>query len=735
MSSILTLGKIKPIECHFPHDKPYDEQLQSMHQLIDALENSHIVILESPTGTGKTKTILCSVLPWCIENKKKLIVLTRTHDQIHQFVNSIHETPCVPKVCVIASKSRTCIHPERNTFANAEDGCRESIQCNNCSSYSNIKKMIPKNSSISDIEVPIQPSKKVFDLEDIVKQSKEKDLCPYFVTKSMVSKADIICCPYNYLIDPSIFKQMNVNLKDSVVVIDEAHNVESLSRTVIHFEENLGVSFKKMIHDLEKWVNDLSIGKVATFFVLFLQNMLKFVDSVPIETKKYRNKDDTSPDEIKLERELLSKFYIDVLKLSDPDYNIEFVTNLESLGLFLMEHERIESRRKSKNNPLETKNKKLNTGILRWLQSIGKTLGFMQMNGDPKKLKKFKCVIRQPVHSKNVKRQNLNRSIHIWNMDSSLGFLHIKEMTRSFIFLSGTLHPFESIESEMDITFQVKMRLNHVIDMKKQMSAICVSQYNGEKMDSKMTNRKNIKYFDNLFKLIFDICNNTKEGILVFFPSFTFMKLCMDSWLFDRNLDKIRNIKSLFIESQGAHHSEFIKMLGAYRESCKTTRGACMFGVQRGKLSEGIDLNDECSRAVIAIGIPYPNMRDTELSLKMQYNDEKSKEEKKYLSGFNYIKKEAFRSLNQSIGRCIRHINDYGMIYLVDCRFSDRGNKSCISPWLEPYVSYEKYMDSKMIQKKCSDFFSNHPQKKNHVSIQYENEETQENSSKKIKIQ
>jgi len=40
-----------------------------------------------------------------------------------------------------------------------------------------------------------------------------------------------------------------------------------------------------------------------------------------------------------------------------------------------------------------------------------------------------------------------------------------------------------------------------------------------------------------------------------------------------------------------------------------------------------------------------------------------------------------------------------------------------------------------MIQKKCSDFFSNHPQKKNHVSIQYENEETQENSSKKIKIQ
>lgn len=43
-------------------------------------------------------------------------------------------------------------------------------------------------------------------------------------------------------------------------------------------------------------------------------------------------------------------------------------------------------------------------------------------------------------------------------------------------------------------------------------------------------------------------------------------------------------------------------------EDAKTrTNGAVFFGVARGKLSEGISLNDDGSRCVVLIGIPYPN--------------------------------------------------------------------------------------------------------------------------------
>jgi Rad3-related DNA helicase len=41
-----------------------------------------------------------------------------------------------------------------------------------------------------------------------------------------------------------------------------------------------------------------------------------------------------------------------------------------------------------------------------------------------------------------------------------------------------------------------------------------------------------------------------------------------------------------------------------------------MFGVSKGKVSEGIDLNDELCRAVLVIGVPYPPYADKKVKLK-----------------------------------------------------------------------------------------------------------------------
>jgi Rad3-related DNA helicase len=46
------------------------------------------------------------------------------------------------------------------------------------------------------------------------------------------------------------------------------------------------------------------------------------------------------------------------------------------------------------------------------------------------------------------------------------------------------------------------------------------------------------------------------------------------------------------------------------------TNGAVFFGVARGKLSEGISLNDDASRCVMLIGIPYPNKKDPKIMMK-----------------------------------------------------------------------------------------------------------------------
>jgi Fanconi anemia group J protein len=54
--------------------------------------------------------------------------------------------------------------------------------------------------------------------------------CPYFLSRALSKQAEIIFAPYNYVLDPGIRKSLDIDLEGSIVVLDEAHNVESVLR-------------------------------------------------------------------------------------------------------------------------------------------------------------------------------------------------------------------------------------------------------------------------------------------------------------------------------------------------------------------------------------------------------------------------------------------------------------------------------------------------------------------------
>ena len=79
------------------------------------------------------------------------------------------------------------------------------------------------------------------------------------------------------------------------------------------------------------------------------------------------------------------------------------------------------------------------------------------------------------------------------------------------------------------------------------------------------------------------------------------------------------------------------------------------------------------------------------------------------LFGFiGFMSFKAFRAINQALGRCLRHRNDWGAILLVDSRWQVEKNRSNVSKWLQKFLKshggYQNFIND------LSKFMSEHAQ-------------------------
>lgn len=63
------------------------------------------------------------------------------------------------------------------------------------------------------------------DIEDLARIGKKIGTCPYYGSRDMVHSADLVVLPYQSLLLKSARESLGLNLKNSVVIIDEAHNL------------------------------------------------------------------------------------------------------------------------------------------------------------------------------------------------------------------------------------------------------------------------------------------------------------------------------------------------------------------------------------------------------------------------------------------------------------------------------------------------------------------------------
>lgn len=166
--------------------------------------------------------------------------------------------------------------------------------------------------------------------------------------------------------------------------------------------------------------------------------------------------------------------------------------------------------------------------------------------------------------------------------------------------------------------------------------------------------------------------------------------------------------KTVFTESSKGNQN-FDKMLNDYylcinnSDVNDTMNGALLMAVYRGRASEGLDFSDNYARTVIAVGIPYPNIKDLQVDLKRKYNNAFTRM-KNILNGDMWYEIQASRAINQALGRCIRHKNDWGAILLVDDRFfsqSDKYSKG-LSKWIRQ--KYKTFKDYNEVMQKLEEF-------------------------------
>lgn len=724
---------IRNIPVQFPFE-PYDVQRAYMEKVIDCLQSGAHGMLESPTGTGKTLSLLCATLAWLNIKKAqtqamrmtkednpflddlkdslnsvagstegnqsmswgrlgpKIIYASRTHSQLTQAISEMRRTSYAHmRMAVIGSRDQLCTHPEVSKEENSAvktSMCQALLASRSCYLQRNVEK---RRDDVAFSEAG------VMDIEDLIKVSAPLRVCPYYMSRELKQSADIIFMPYNYLLDPRTRRQQDMEMNNSIVILDEGHNVEkicedsasySITSTDVAMCIGEVTEVMKMFSSSETMFdfNDDSDKKrdFTENELMLLKEMLlkleKVIDEIPLMKKK-DSSEAAFPGEYIFE--ILSKASV------TQDSQKLFAAVIESIVQYLSA---MKNSQAAGSGPFQKTG-----GNLEKLANFFKTVyHFERKSYDEHVISVRECykvfvTLEQPkpTFKKNswasVKEDTKpgGKIVNFWCFNPGYGMQGLLNLgVHSIIVTSGTLSPLGPLISELGIPINITLENKHVISKDQVFVSVVSCGPDKEPLISTYTNRSNSKYITSLGRTIVNFARIVPEGLLVFFPSYGVLDQCKQHWEGSGIWSQICNIKEIFVEPRGKR--DLNDVMNAYysRIVQPGSKGACFLAVCRGKVSEGLDFADHNGRAVILTGLPYPPYMDPKVVMKREYLDKN----KKKVTGANWYQLEATRAVNQAVGRVIRHRNDYGAVLFCDSRFAQTSNKQQMSAWLRPYI-------------------------------------------------
>jgi chromosome transmission fidelity protein 1 len=612
-------------------------------------------------------------------SETKIIFCSRTHSQLTQFVHELQRVH--PPRGISTSEPADQLEPVKHLALGSRKTLCINEKVSRLTSTAAINERcleLQKSGLAQDKKCQYLPDKEkreivetfkdraiahIKDIEDLAQLGKELHICPYYASRPAIAPSEVVTLPYPLLLQKSAREALGVSVKDNIVVIDEAHNLMdaiadtlSVSMTLVQLQ----TATQQVTNYVQRFKNRLK-GKNRVYVTQILRLLNSLVDGLQSTAKSLQQQDVSVT-----AQQLMAGKGVDQIK---PHKLLQYLHESK------LAH-KVEGY--TDNQPESNKHK----GLLMQFQSLLVAL----MN--PAAEGRF-----------FVSRQEKDVHIRYSLLDPREHFRDVVEEARAVILAGGTMSPMSDYEQFL-FSYLPPHRLKtfsfgHVIPKENMFVEAITKGPEAREFDFTFEKRSDRNMIMQLGTLVIKLCQTVPDGIVVFFPSYDYLKTVWNNWTTGPSplVEHMKMSKPAFQEEKGSSVDDLLR---DYTQSIDAGKGGLLLSVVGGKLSEGINFSDKLGRAVVAVGLPFPNANGAEWKAKIQHVEETRYEQcrtqeqlsesearsKAKAAGREFYENACMRAVNQSIGRAIRHRNDYAAILLVDRRFAMERIKSKLPGWI-----------------------------------------------------
>ncbi|KAI8613865.1 helicase C-terminal domain-containing protein [Chytriomyces sp. MP71] len=601
----------------------------------------------------------------------KIFYCSRTHSQLSQFIHELNKTEYseTVKSVSLGSRKNLCINDavmKLSSVARMNDACLDLQKGKGATTK--CPYLPTEKKPFRDFSDAVHAT--VRDIEELSLFGKQRRVCSYYGTRASVPGAQIVTLPYNMMLQKSTRESLGIKLKGNIVIFDEAHNLIDTITSIY--------SVTLEMHQLRRAQAQLQayfskyVGRLKGKNVIYIKQTLILLTALLGQLAKLDLKTDDKGSFASCS-DFLSELNVDHINL------FKICAYLEASKLAL----KVQGFHEKKDSDVGTVGTEgeLHVPALQqfqvFIQSLLNTslqgrIGVLSGEGEATRC--FKYLLLSPTDV----------------------FKEIVDEARSVVLAGGTMEPMAEFKSQLlDFVPTEKVvffSCGHIVPPTSILTVSVPMGASGNPLTFTYGTRTNDGMITDLGNSIAALCGVIPHGVVCFFVSYAYMDHVAARWKATGILARIERKKKVFFEPRQARAVE--ECLGLYVETIAEPNKGCadgkrtgsiLFCVVGGKMSEGINFSDNMARAVIMVSLPYPSKNSPELVEKMRYIDSEVKVEFKLpcSNSSEYYENLCMRALNQSIGRAIRHKDDYAAIYLIDKRFSNKKVRDKLPGWIQ----------------------------------------------------